>query len=424
MFSSLAKCVGCGAQYPLGVLYTCETCGNILDIQYDYEQVARVVATKGLVDRTGRGIWRYRPLLPVHESTNVVSLGEGGTELLQCDRLASELGLDGLFIKDETREPTGSFKDRPIAVATTKALEFGVDTVVTSSSGNAGAAVAAYAAKAGLRCVVVVPSTTSTGKLTQMVMCGAEVISVDGSSSDAFRFAQSAAKERGWLNISTTFLNPYPIEGNKTVAYEMAEQLGWRVPDWVIVPIGAGPLLVGIFKGFEELNRFGLVFGLPRMVGVQAEGCAPIFRAFEENRSVVEEWTSRPATIAGGIADPLVGYRNDGTYTLRTIRRSGGLALAVSDEEIMEAAVCVGKTEGLFVEPTAAAAIAGAKRLIDSSRIQKTQTMVCLVTGHGLKDTSAFSRCLPTIPTFAATEDGLREALSHLPGAENKSSPS
>jgi len=414
MLAEGARCIGCGTRYPLDILYKCERCGGILDIEYDYEEAARVVAARGLSDELETGIWKYRPFLPVGDGANAVTLGEGGTALFQCDRLASRLGFEALYVKDETREPTGSFKDRPVAVAITKALEFGVDTVVTSSSGNAGASVAAYAARAGLRCVVFVPSTTPTGKLAQIAMYGAKVIPVEGSCSDTYRLAQIVAKRNGWLNVTTTFLSPYPTEGDKTIGYEIAEQLGWQPADWVIVPIGAGPLLVGAFKGFEELHKLGFISSLPRMVGVQAEGCAPIAKAFEEGRSEVEEWSDKPVTVATGIADPLVGYEDDGTYTLQIIRRSGGAALTVSDNEILQAAVYLSKTEGLFAEPTGAASIAGAMKLLHCGEIKRDDTVVCIVTGNGLKDTPTFARLIQMPPLVTVTEEGISQALNYV----------
>lgn len=420
MLAKSARCIQCGALYPLDILYKCERCGGVLDIEYDYEKVAGVAPVKGFADERAIGIWKYRQLLPVRDESNAVTLGEGGTPLFECRRLGPRLGCDDLYVKDETREPTGSFKDRPIAVAITKALEFGVDTVVTSSSGNAGAAVSAYAAKAGLRCVVFVPSATPPGKLAQIAMYGAKVIPVEGSCSDTYRLAQIVAKKEGWLNVTTTFLSPYPTEGDKTVAYEIAEQLGWRPPDWVVVPIGAGPLLVGVFKGFRELHRVGLTSALPRMVGIQAEGCAPIARAFEEGTDEVREWTRKPETVAGGIADPLVGYEDDGTYTLQVIRESRGIALSVSDGEILRAAVDLGGTEGLFAEPTGAASVAAVKKLLGRGHIKSCDTVVCIVTGHGLKDTSAFGRFMEVPPPVRVTDEGVRQALSYVDIAEGK----
>ena len=411
MLAKGARCIECGARYPLGILYKCDRCGNILDIEYDYKEAANIVATRGLADKRETGIWQYRTFLPVADTVDAVTLGEGGTALFRCKRLSSRLGFDALYVKDETREPTGSFKDRPISVAITKALEFGVDTVVTSSSGNAGASVSAYAARAGLRCVVFVPSATPPGKLAQIAMYGAKVVPVEGSCSDTYRLAQITAKSNDWLNVTTTFLSPYSTEGDKTVGYEIAEQLDWQLVDWVIVPIGAGPLLVGIFKGFQELHKLGLISSLPRMVGVQAEGCSPIARAFEEGRNRVGAWIDKPETVATGIADPLVGYEDDGTYTLQIIRRSGGVAVTVSDDEILQAAVYLGGTEGLFAEPTGAASIAGARKLLDCGRIRRSDTVVCIVTGNGLKDTSAFSRFMRVPPAVIATEEGMIQVL-------------
>lgn len=393
MFAKNLRCIKCDTVFGLVPIALCSRCGNILDVEYNYAEVFRYLSERGLGDDGVTGIWKYQALLP-SALDNPISLGESDTPLHRCLHLGTQYDMESLYVKDETRQPSGSFKDRPIAVATNKALEFGVDTVVTASSGNAGAAVGAYASKAGLRCVIFVPATVPSAKLIQMSMYGGNIIGVKGSYSDAYQLAGRAAALLGWYNITTTFVSPYPTEGNKTVAYELAQQLQWDVPDWILVPIGTGPLLVGIYKGFSELRRLGLVDGMPKMIGVQALGCSPIARAYDLGHDEVSEWASPPETIASGIADQLTSYTQDGTYTLRVIRKSGGLVIAVPDQEILDAAVSLATGEGIFAEPTAAASLAAAKALRQRGVINSSDKVVCLVTGNGLKDMAAYESIL------------------------------
>jgi len=377
------KCIKCGAEYPAQLLYRCERCGGILDILYDFERIRDRIDFKVIVARRD-GMWNYRELLPIEDYSKIVSLGEGGTKLHRCSRLEDKFGIKQLYVKDETRNPTGSFKDRPISVAVTKAKEFGVNTVVTSSSGNAGASLSAYAAKAGITCFVFTPTNVALGPLSQMAVHGARIVTVKGSVSDSFKIAQVVAKKYGWMNVTSTFLCPYATEGDKTVGYEICEQLEWKVPQWILIPIGAGPLLFGSFKGFTELVKFDLIRDLPRMVGIQAEGCAPIVKAFKERTMEVRPWKN-PKTIASGISDPLRGYTQDGNLTLKIIRKSKGVAIAVSDEDILDAVKLLAK-EGVFAEPTGAVSIAGLRKMIDDKIVDRHDLAVCVVTGHGLKN--------------------------------------
>ena len=266
-----AQCILCAAKYELTKLYTCEKCGGILDVIYDYHGLSK------LNKAAFPGMWAYMELLPVRDPRSVISLGEGWTPLLSVPRLGENLNLN-LYVKNETVEPTGSFKDRPISVAVSKARELGAKTVTTSSSGNAGASVAAYAARAGLECYIFVPASVPQDKLTQIRMYGAQVVQVGGEFSNAYHIAKEISERRGWSNLTSTFASPYPTEANKTVAYELWEQLQGELPDWILIPIASGPLLVGMYKGFCELKEIGLITKIPRFIGVQAEGCAPIVR--------------------------------------------------------------------------------------------------------------------------------------------------
>jgi threonine synthase len=405
---SALRCTNCGREYepPLG--YRCERCGSPLTLVYESE---RAPAGGARWDGAGEGLWRWHAALPDVAPANRVSLGEGDTPLVHARRIGAAHGLDGVFVKSEGVNPTGSFKDRPTAVGVSTALELGMSTVVASSTGNAGASLAAYAARAGLRAVVVASATSPDAKVAPIVSHGAQVVRIGGSVSHAAELAHTAALRWGWLNVTSTFLNPYTVEGNKTVAYELAAQLG-RAPDYVVVPVGVGPLLVGIHRGFRELQRWGIVDRVPRMVAVQAARCAPIARAFERGEDVVGAWHGPYDTVAGGIADPLHGYERDATFALRVVRASGGVVLACSEREIVAATLALAEDEGIFSEPTGAAAIAALAQLRERCATGPDTCVVCLATGHGLKDPAALADALKPIPTTDATLAGLERALA------------
>jgi threonine synthase len=404
-FAVGAQCTACGASAALDLIYRCRLCGGPLDLLYDYDAISREAFDPGRASRAD-GIWAHRQLLPV-DPTHIVTLGEGRTPLVRCDRLAGRLGLASVWVKDETRNPTGSFKDRPLSVAVSKARDFGASTVVTASSGNAAASMSAYAARAGLRAVVFVPADTPPGKLLQMLAVGARVVRVRGTVSDCIELTRTAATEFGWYNVTTTFENPYSAEGDKTVAYEIAADLAWRSPKWIVVPTGAGPLPVGIWKGFREMAQAGLVASLPRMVAAQAAGCAPIARAFEAGEEAVRPWDS-PKTIASGIQDPLIGYSQDGTLTLQVARRSEGAAIASPDDAILRAVRLAAEAEGLYVEPTVGAAIAAVQGLAAKGAIAAEDEVVIVSTGHGLKQPFASQDEVTGLPEISPTGAALR----------------
>jgi threonine synthase len=312
-----------------------------------------------------------------------VTLGEGGTPLLEAQRLA---GGARLLVKNEAQNPTASFKDRPVAVAATMARELGLEGLLCASTGNTSAAVAAYGARAGLPVRCFVPAGTPPAKLAQARAAGAQVAPVNGSYSDCHALAARAADRAGWANLTSTYVNPYMLEGDKTLGLELWEQLGGRTPDWVVVPIGAGPLLAAIAKAWDELRERGLAETAPRLLGVQASGCAPIVQAFETGAERVGEWEEPVATSASSIGDPLRGYAADGTRTLRAIRRSGGLAIGVSEPQIGDAVDRLARLEGVLAEPGAAAALAGYELARERGLVSPEELAVLVVTGHGLKD--------------------------------------
>jgi threonine synthase len=368
-------CVQCGKLHPVRPLYSCEACGGILDVVYDLDAVGRKWAAHGM---------DTDDLLPVPPAERV-TIGEGNTPLVRADRLADRLGLSALYLKCEFANPTGSFKDRPVSMGVSMARKFGIERVIVASSGNGAAATAAYCARAGMPAVVLVPEATPQEKVGQTLAYGARVVKVEGPYSNAFALAKEVGERFGMFNVTSTFVNPYTLEGDKTVAYELFAQLNGEVPDWIYVPIGAGPLLVGVFKGYEELHRLGRIAKLPAMAGIQAEGCSPIARAYREGSKQVQS-DPNPHTIAGGICDGLHGYAQDGTYTLEVIRRSGGYSDAVTDGEIREAQIRLAQDEGLFVEPAAAVCVAELKKSVESGRVDRGASVVLLLTGHGLKD--------------------------------------
>lgn len=397
-------CWTCGRLAERQPSYRCAYCGGSLDILYDYDTL---FAKTGLVERlrrhSGEGIWQYRELLPIMPDTEPVSLGEGHTSILNIHNIqnlenaAFPSGLSGLpdpmelCLKMESHNPTLAFKDRPLAVALTAARQFGFRRVACASTGNTGVAAAAYAARAAIPCSVYVPASTPREKLEAMRQYGAELITVEGSFSDAYAAAAATAEAGDAFNLTSTYLNPYAAEGDKTVAYELAAQLGGRVPDWIVVPIGAGPLLSGIYKGYRELRLAGIVSSLPRMAGVQAEGCAPIAAAYEAGAPEVQPWSEAVQTTASGIADPLALYPADGTRTLAVIRQSGGAALAVSDAECRGWRELLATREGVLAELSSAASVAAIARLGAQGAIAPGDLVVAVVTGHGFKDMSVSS---------------------------------
>jgi threonine synthase len=334
------------------------------------------------------GIFRYFPLLPIQDRETIVSLGEGGTPLLRGRRLGERIGIDNLWLKDESRNPTGSFKDRMLAIGLTRARELGKTTVAVQSSGNVAAAAAAYAARAGLEAKIFVPRTVPEERLVPIRLYGGEVFRIDHASPAAvFEVMVEKARERGWYVASTTGLdNPFTLEGAKTIAYELAEQTRFDLPEWLVVPVGGGGNLGTLWRAFSELRELGLLERLPRMVGVQAEGCAPFVEAIRLGRSPREAATLRwpeIGTVCGPIADDVVF---DAHIALPAARESSGTAVAVADEEALEAETWLARDEGLFVEPSSATTVAALGRLVEAGTISRDDSACCLLTGSGFKD--------------------------------------
>lgn len=393
------RCIQCDHTFQISQLYNCPDCGGILKVEYDYENIhINEVGFKKCV------LSRYSSLLPINENM-IVTMGEGDTPLTEALHLGKWLGLENLYIKNEGCNPTGSFKDRPISVGISKARDFGVKTVIISSSGNAGASVAAYAAKAGMEAIVLVPEGTPIPKILQTIAYGAQIVMVKGTFSHAFNIASLAAEKLGWANLATTFLNPYTVEGNKTIAYEIIESLNGKVPDFIIIPLGDGPLLVGIWWGFNDFYKLGYINKLPKLIGVQADACAPIAIAFSKQRQEVEPWHGKYKTLASGIADSLEGYASDGNLVLSIIKDSNGYITTVSEKEIIESVYMLARLEGVYAEPSGAVTIKAIQKMVSQGFINPDDIVVSIVTGHGLKDNLPDFQHANTIPTIEAYED-------------------
>jgi threonine synthase len=381
-FATHLECSRGGEDFQIDTLQqTCVNDGGPLLVRYDLERV-RETMTREVLARRPATLWRYRELLPVEDPERVVTLGEPNTPLLDAQRIGEELDIPGLRVKDEGLLPTGTFKARGAAVGVTRALELGVSTLALPTAGNAGAAWAAYGARAGIRVVVVMPDTTPQTIVRETTSYGAEVYLVPGSIADAGAVVKRACAERGWYDAST-LKEPYRIEGKKTMGFELAEQLEWKLPDVIVYPTGGGVGLIGMWKGFAELREIGWIArdDMPRFVVAQATGCAPIVRAFEEGAMQSRSWPD-PQTFAAGIRVP----KALGDFlVLRALRESEGIALAVTDDETRDMMRLVGAMEGMLVCPEGAAAIAAAAKLRRDGWIKGDENVVVFNTGSGLK---------------------------------------
>jgi threonine synthase len=374
------KCVDCGREHRVDEIeYVCISCGGNLDVVYDYDLICSMLSKTSLAaDRTPT-IWRYRALLPINSSSVTPPLTVGGTPIYACPTIARRFGLKQLWIKDDGRNPTGSFKDRPSAVAIVKAQEVGASIITTASSGNAGSALAGICASIGMESIIFVPASAPKAKIAQLQIYGATVVLIEGSYDQAYDLCQDASKEFGWYQRNTGY-NPFTREGKKTAALEIAEQLNWEVPDKVIVSVGDGNIISGLWKGFNDLRRIGFIGELPQMIGAQSQNASAIVDAAAKDGVVHDQ----PAhTIADGIN---VGKPRDATMAVRAIRESGGCGIKVTDEEIIQAIPRLARETGVFVEPAAAASYAALVRGIEGDAIKVGERVLLMLTGNGLKD--------------------------------------
>jgi threonine synthase len=379
VYSYLAglECSSCGRAHEVDrPQNVCSACGKVLFARYDLDAVRGALRREDLAGREPT-LWRYHELLPVRDPANVTTLGEGFTPLLPAPRLGETIGLPRLLIKEEGLNPTGSFKARGMAVAVSRARELGLRRLAAPSAGNAGAALAVYAARAGLESFVVMPADTPRVPLIETMVAGAQAFLVGGLINDAGRVVRA---QPGWFDVST-LREPYRAEGKKTMGYELAEQLGWVLPDAIVYPTGGGTGLVGMWKAFDEMEELGWIDGRrPKMFSVQAAGCAPIVRAYERGERSAELWQNAH-TIASGLRVPVA----IGDYLmLDAIRASGGAAIAVTDEEIRGATELVGAREGLWMAPEGAATVVGAQKLREQGRLGANERVVLFNTGAGM----------------------------------------
>ncbi len=429
------KCVLCGAEYgPDEVLYVCPKHGDegILDVVYDYDLIRRRLTRQGLAASGERSMWRYKPLLPVRPESTVPPLTVGWTPLYPARRLRERLGLPNLWIKDDGRNPSASFKDRASAVGIVKAQELGRDLMVAASTGNAAASLACLSASVGVRNVIFVPHSAPQAKIAQLLVFGATVIAVRGTYDQAFELSLAATREYGWYSRNTGY-NPYLSEGKKTAALEICEQLGlalspstspfvplraglrtspskgWQAPDRIFVSVGDGCIIGGLGKGLRDLLALGFIDRLPRLVGVQAEGSSVLYEAWtrgsEQIRPVV------PHTLADSIA---AGQPRDRIKALRAVRDTGGAFVTVTDDEILDAMRLLGETTGVFGEPAGTAQLAGLLKMQRQGQVDPAEHIVVLVTGSGLKDVGSAVKATGGPHVIEPTEEALRQAVATL----------
>jgi threonine synthase len=363
----------------------CKKCGKPLFARYDLEEIKNTITKRELVGREA-SMWRYWELLPVKYKKNVVTLGEGWTPLTPAKKLGAEISLNNLWIKDEGIIPTGSFKARGLAMAVSKAKELGITRLAMPSAGNAAGAMAAYGARAGMKVYVFMPKDAPKVNMVECDVVGAKVVLVDGLISDAGKLVKGGTDTMKWFNVATLG-EPYRVEGKKTMGIEVAEQMDWKLPDVIIYPTGGGTGIIGMWKVFDELEALGWIGSeRPRMVSVQAEGCAPIVKAYEEGKEE-SEFFENAQTVAAGLRVP----KALGDYLiLRAARESRGKCIAVSDDEIMDAVGQVSKAEGVFVCPEGAATFAALKHMVNDGDVKKDEKVVIFNTGSGLKYTDLF----------------------------------
>ncbi len=382
-FINNLKCKECGQEYPIAPLHVCETCFGPLEVTYDYAKI-RAAISRAKIESRPHNLWRYRELLPV-DSEPVIGPHSGFTPLVHCKRLGAELGLHHLYVKDDTvNHPTLSYKDRVVSVAITKAIEFGFTTVSCASTGNLATAVAAHAARAGLKCYIFMPENVEAGKIVGSTIYGAQVITIRGNYDDVNRLCSEIADKYGWAFVNIN-LRPYYTEGAKTFGFEIAEQLGWRLPDNIVVPTAGGTILPKVAKAFKELKEVGLIKSdVFKIFSAQATGSAPVIHALHKGTDLITP--VKPDTIAKSIA---IGNPADGFYVLRAVRESGGWGESATDPEIIDAIKLLARTEGIFAEPAGGTTLAVAIKLARQGRIKPDETTVVSITGNGYKTLEA-----------------------------------
>lgn len=397
------SCRECGHQIPLAAEFACGECFGPLEVAYEYPTI-----TRSEIEAGPKSIWRYRKLLPVpSDVTSVPNTDPGYTRLVKADRLAAALGLRNLWVKDDTGNPTHSFKDRVVAVALAAARQLGFSVLACPSTGNLANAVAAAAARAGWRSVVLIPSSLEKAKILTTAVYDGDLIAVDGNYDDVNRLAtELAAEHEDWAFVNVN-VRPYYAEGSKTLGYEVAEQLGWRLPGQIVVPVASGAQLTKVDKGFREFGELGLVEPTPyRVFGAQANGCSPVSAAFKAGVDVVTP--VRPDTIVRSLA---IGAPADGPYVLDAVRRTGGAVEDVTDEEVVAGIRLLARTEGIFAETAGGVTVATAKKLVESGKLDPDADTVLLITGDGLKTLDAVQDKIGPKATVPPSSKAVSEAL-------------
>ena len=381
------ECAACGLRHEARRLQNlCTECGKPLLVRYDLERAAAGLRRESLKERPS-SLWRYREVLPVEREENIVSFGEGWTPLLRAARLGATLAMPQLFIKDEGQNPTQSFKARGMTAAVSMAKELGVTKVAVPSAGNAGGALTAYAARAGMEAHIFMPKDTPRANVVECEQTGAHVTLLDGLITDCGAEVARRKDAEGWFDVST-LKEPYRVEGKKTMGYELAEQFDWTLPDVILYPTGGGTGLIGMWKAFDEMEQMGWIGShRPRMVTVQAAGCAPIVRAFEKGERFAEEFPNAQTTASGLRVPRAIGD----FLILDALRESGGTAVAVTDEELLAAAGEIGAAEGLFVAPEGAACLPALRKLLDAGQVERDERVVLFNTGAGVKYLESYS---------------------------------
>jgi len=401
------KCRECGRLYPAEALHVCDFCFGPLEVDYDYDCIKERISRES-IEAGPRSIWRYGPLLPVLGNDDL-SMGTGFTPLVRAGRLGSELGLQSLWVKNDTANPTGSFKDRVVSVSLAKARELGFKVVACASTGNLANAVAAHAARGGVESLVFIPHDLEAAKVITTAVYGGHLVAVEGTYDDVNRLcAELTSEHDDWAFVNVN-LRPYYAEGSKTLAFEVAEQMGWTTPDHVVVPVASGSQLTKIAKGFKELYTVGLLAEEPavRISGAQALGCSPVADAFRAGKDVIRP--VKPDTIAKSLA---IGNPADGWYALDTVRSTGGSFASVTDGEIIEGIKLLARTEGIFAETAGGVTVASLAKLVSEGVIRPEEKVVIFVTGHGLKTVEALTDSVHPTVTIAARMDAFAEAMA------------
>jgi threonine synthase len=382
-------CRECKKEYKPQFRYICEDCFGPLDVKYIYPTN---IKRELFESRTEKTYWRYFELLPIKDKNNIVSINSGFTPLQKSTNLSKDLRLKSLYIKNDSVNPTFSFKDRPAGVAVSRAKEINLKAVGCASTGNLASATAAHAALARLPCYIFAPADLEPVKISQALAYGAEFVAVDGTYDDANRVASVIGDSKG-IGIVNINMRPYYVEGSKTLAYEVAEQLNWQVPDYLVIPVGSGAMLNAICKGFEELCEIGLVNDVSnlKIIAAQPHGCSPVVDAFKSNSNEIFP-VEKPNTIAKSLA---IGDPVDGIYVLNRLKQYLGMAVSATNQEIIEGILKLSKTEGIFTEPAGGVSVAVLQKLVESGKIDRDANIVCYVTGNGLKSTEAIVGMLP-----------------------------